>query len=204
MTAPLRASEPIIVAVALGARAYEIVIGRGQLATLGARIKVLRAAAKCVIVTDENVAQKHLAACQAALAAAGDRKFGHRGAGRRGLQELCDFRDGVRGDHCSAYRARRSGGRARRRRDRRSRRLRRGKRAARPRFRAGADHAAGASRFIGRRQDRHQFPPRQKSGRRLPSADFGGRRHRAARHVAATRISRRLRRGRQIRAARRR
>jgi len=70
MTAPLRASEPIIVPVALGARAYEIVIGRGQLATLGARIKVLRAAAKCVIVTDENVAQKHLAACQAALAAA--------------------------------------------------------------------------------------------------------------------------------------
>jgi 3-dehydroquinate synthase len=71
MTAPLRASEPIIVPVALGARAYEIVIGRGQLATLGARIKVLRAAAKCVIVTDENVARKHLAACQAALAAAG-------------------------------------------------------------------------------------------------------------------------------------
>jgi 3-dehydroquinate synthase len=71
MTAPLRASEPIIVPVALGARAYEIVIGRGQLATLGARIKVLRAAAKCVVVTDVNVAQKHLAACQDALAAAG-------------------------------------------------------------------------------------------------------------------------------------
>ena len=71
MTAPLRASEPIIVPVALGARAYEIVIGRGQLATLGARIKVLRAAAKCVVVTDENVAQKHLAVCQAALEAAG-------------------------------------------------------------------------------------------------------------------------------------
>ena len=71
MTAPLRASEPIIVPVALGARAYEIVIGRGQLATLGARIKVLRAAAKCLIVTDVNVAQKHLAACQAALAATG-------------------------------------------------------------------------------------------------------------------------------------
>jgi len=71
MTAPLRASEPIIVPVALGARAYELVIGRGQLATLGARIKALRAAAKCVVVTDENVAQKHLAACQAALEAAG-------------------------------------------------------------------------------------------------------------------------------------
>jgi 3-dehydroquinate synthase len=71
MTAPLRASEPIVVPVALGARAYEIVIGRGQLATLGARIKALRAAAKCVVVTDENVAQKHLAVCQAALEAAG-------------------------------------------------------------------------------------------------------------------------------------
>ena len=71
MTAPLRASEPIIVPVALGARAYEIVIGRGQLATLGARIKVLRTAAKCLVVTDENVAQKHLAPCQAALEVAG-------------------------------------------------------------------------------------------------------------------------------------
>ena len=36
MTAPLRQSEPIVVPVALGARAYDIVIGRGLLASLGA------------------------------------------------------------------------------------------------------------------------------------------------------------------------
>ena len=56
-----------------------------------------------------------------------------------------------------AHRAQRSGGCARRRRGRRSCRLRRGDRAARPRFRAGADDAAGAGRLFGRRQDRHQF-----------------------------------------------
>ena len=71
MTAPLRTNEPIFVPVALGARAYEIVIGRGQLATLGARIKVLRPGAKCAIVTDATVAKHHLAATQAALKAAG-------------------------------------------------------------------------------------------------------------------------------------
>jgi len=74
MTAPLRQgelAEPIFVPVALGARAYEIVIGRGQLPTLGARIAVLRPGAKCVIVTDATVAKHHLAATQAALKAAG-------------------------------------------------------------------------------------------------------------------------------------
>ena len=32
MTAPLRTNEPIVVQVALGTRAYDIVIGRGLLA----------------------------------------------------------------------------------------------------------------------------------------------------------------------------
>ena len=54
-------------------------------------------------------------------------------------------------------------------------------------YRAGADHAAGAGRFLGRRQDRHQFAPRQESGRRVPSADPGDRRHRAARHACRAR-----------------
>ncbi len=71
MTAPLRSGEPIIVPVALGARAYDIVIGRGVLSSLGARIKALRPSAKVAIVTDENVAQKHLAATEASLKAAG-------------------------------------------------------------------------------------------------------------------------------------
>ena len=71
MTAPLRSGEPIIVPVALGARASDIVIGRGVLSSLGARIKALRPSAKVAIVTDENVAQKHLAATEASLKAAG-------------------------------------------------------------------------------------------------------------------------------------
>jgi 3-dehydroquinate synthase len=71
MTAPLRTGEPIHVDVALGARSYEIVIGRGQLAALGHRVAMLRPGAKTAVITDENVAQHHLAATEAALAAAG-------------------------------------------------------------------------------------------------------------------------------------
>jgi 3-dehydroquinate synthase len=71
MTAPLRSGEPIVVPVALGERAYDIVIGRGLISSLGARIKALRPGAKAAIVTDENVAQKHLATAEAALKAAG-------------------------------------------------------------------------------------------------------------------------------------
>ena len=71
MTAPLRQSEPIVVPVALGARAYDIVIGRGLLASLGERINTLRPHARVVIVTDETVAARHLAAAEAALKAAG-------------------------------------------------------------------------------------------------------------------------------------
>ena len=71
MTAPLRHSEPTVVKVALGARAYDIVIGRGLIASLGERIKTLRAGAKCAIVTDDIVARHHLGAAEAALKAAG-------------------------------------------------------------------------------------------------------------------------------------
>ncbi len=71
MTAPLRAREPISVPVPLGDRAYDIVIGRGLLASLGQRIAKLRQGARTVIVTDETVASYHLAAAEAALASAG-------------------------------------------------------------------------------------------------------------------------------------
>jgi 3-dehydroquinate synthase len=71
MTAPLPSREPILVPVALGSRAYDIVIGRGGLDSLGARIKALRPGAKVVILTDANVAKHHLAATKAVLAAAG-------------------------------------------------------------------------------------------------------------------------------------
>ncbi|MBX9777337.1 MAG: 3-dehydroquinate synthase [Xanthobacteraceae bacterium] len=67
MTAPLRASDPIVVDVALGDRSYDIVIGRGQLASLGARIGRLRPGAKVAIVSDENVAPRHLDAAVAAV-----------------------------------------------------------------------------------------------------------------------------------------
>jgi 3-dehydroquinate synthase len=71
MTAPLRSGEPTVVQVALGARAYDIVIGRGLLASLGARIKALRGGARVALVTDEAVARHHLGAAEDSLNAAG-------------------------------------------------------------------------------------------------------------------------------------
>jgi 3-dehydroquinate synthase len=70
MTAPVR-SEPTVVNVALGARSYDIIIGRGMLASLGARIAALRPGAKAVIVTDDNVQRYHLEPAEAALRNAG-------------------------------------------------------------------------------------------------------------------------------------
>jgi 3-dehydroquinate synthase len=70
MTVPLR-SDPVTVKVALGPRGYDIAIGRGLLASLGARIAALRPGVKAAIVTDENVARHHLDAAEASLAAAG-------------------------------------------------------------------------------------------------------------------------------------
>jgi 3-dehydroquinate synthase len=71
VTAPLRPGDPIIVNVALGEHAYDIVIGRNQLAALGARVSVLKPGAKAAIVTDDTVAGLHLKAAEAALAAGG-------------------------------------------------------------------------------------------------------------------------------------
>jgi 3-dehydroquinate synthase len=71
MTMPLRAPEPIVVEVALGARSYDIVIGRGTLPSLGRRIAALRPGAKAAIVTDSTVARHHLAATETALALGG-------------------------------------------------------------------------------------------------------------------------------------
>jgi 3-dehydroquinate synthase len=69
MTAPLRAAEATAVRVDLGERSYDIAIGRGLLAALGARVAALRPGAAAAIVTDETVARHHLAAAEAALAA---------------------------------------------------------------------------------------------------------------------------------------
>ena len=88
MTAPLRSGDPITVKVALGDRAYDIVIGRGLIATLGERIAKLRPGCKVAIVTDETVARHHLAAAEAALDRRRHRRCRRQGAGRREQQEL--------------------------------------------------------------------------------------------------------------------
>ncbi len=71
MTAPLRPGDPISVPVDLDQRSYEIVIGRGQLSTLGQRIAALRPGCKVAIVSDETVAKHYLAAAAASIQAAG-------------------------------------------------------------------------------------------------------------------------------------
>ncbi len=71
MTAPLRLGDPITVNVALEGRAYDIVIGRGLLATLGRRIAALRPGCKVAIVSDETVAGHYLSAATDAACGAG-------------------------------------------------------------------------------------------------------------------------------------
>ena len=172
--------------------------------TLGPRIATLGPAARPRSSPTRPWRRTISTAAEAALAAAGIRTTpivvppGEATKSWRMLEEVCD-----RAARC-ADRAQRCRRCARRRRGRRPCGLRRRHRAARPRLRAGADHAAGASRFVRRRQDRDQLATRQESHRRVPSADPGHRRYRAARHAAEARLPRRLRRGREIRPARRR
>lgn len=71
MTAPLKHSDPVNVDVALGDRAYDIVIGRGVLASLGERVAALRPGVRTAIVTDRTVAKHWLEPAEASLAAAG-------------------------------------------------------------------------------------------------------------------------------------
>ena len=71
MTAPLKHSADINVDVALGDRAYDIVIGRGVLSSLGARVAALRPGVRTAIVTDRTVARHWLEPAERSLAAAG-------------------------------------------------------------------------------------------------------------------------------------
>jgi 3-dehydroquinate synthase len=71
MTAPLKHSDPVNVEVALGNRAYDIVIGRGVLASLGERVARLRPGVRTAIVTDRTVAKYWLEPAEASLAASG-------------------------------------------------------------------------------------------------------------------------------------
>src|SRR5215831_5576 len=70
MTALVR-DDAVVVPVSLGSRSYDIVIGRGVIATLGTRIAELRPDAKVFIVSDKNVATHAMAPTQTALKRAG-------------------------------------------------------------------------------------------------------------------------------------
>jgi shikimate kinase/3-dehydroquinate synthase len=67
-TAPPRIVE---VAVPLGARSYNILIGEGLVAGAGEHIARLAPDARCAVVTDSNVANAHLASLAGSLARAG-------------------------------------------------------------------------------------------------------------------------------------
>ena len=179
MTAPLRAGDPDRPSTSRSATAaYDIVIGRGLLGD--ARRADRGAAARrasVAIVTDETVAQHHLAAAEAALDAAGI--DAPRSSCRRAkAPRASPCSSGLRGAARGADRARRPRGRARRRRGRRPRRLRRrGVRAAsttcrsRPRcWPRSTPRSAARPRSIAARQE---------PDRRLPPAEPGARRHRA-------------------------
>ena len=71
MTAPLKHSDSVIVDVALENRAYDIVIGRGVLSSLGERVAALRPGVRTAIVTDRTVAKHWLEPAEASLTAAG-------------------------------------------------------------------------------------------------------------------------------------
>jgi len=71
MTAPLKQSDVTTISVALGERAYDIIIGRDLLASLGARVASLRPGVRTAIITDRTVAEHWLKATEASLHAAG-------------------------------------------------------------------------------------------------------------------------------------
>ncbi len=87
---------PASVRVDLDGRGYDIVIGRDLLAGLGGRLHALRPGAAAAIVTDERVAQHHLAAAVASLEDAGVRcaravvPAGEASKGFAVFQEVCD------------------------------------------------------------------------------------------------------------------
>jgi 3-dehydroquinate synthase len=70
-TSSARETPSTIVNVGLGERAYDIVIGRGVLRSLGERVSALRPGVRTAIVTDRSVAKHWLEAVETVLATAG-------------------------------------------------------------------------------------------------------------------------------------
>jgi 3-dehydroquinate synthase len=64
-------SEPVTVTVPLGVRAYDIRIGAGVIGHAGAEIAPLLRRPRVAVVTEERVAERHLADLEAGLGAAG-------------------------------------------------------------------------------------------------------------------------------------
>jgi 3-dehydroquinate synthase len=87
---------PTIVNVDLAGRPYDIAIGRGILAELGPRLSALRPGAAAAIVTDANVAEKHLAAATQSLDRAGIKSSsiviapGEKSKSIAGFEDVCD------------------------------------------------------------------------------------------------------------------
>ncbi|GAB5505565.1 MAG: 3-dehydroquinate synthase [Rhizobiaceae bacterium] len=71
MTTIVEPQEAQIVRVGRAERAYDLVIGHGLIAEAGQRIAAAFPGTRVAIVTDKNVAEKHLAALEASLGAAG-------------------------------------------------------------------------------------------------------------------------------------
>ena len=87
---------PILIDVALGARRYDLMIGRGLLSELGVLVAARRPHAAVALVSDTVVASHHLSAAQAALTAAGVRTTavviapGEGSKSWHGLETLCE------------------------------------------------------------------------------------------------------------------
>src|SRR6202022_826926 len=71
MTAPLKHTDPITVDVALGERAYDIVVGRDVLQSLGGRIAALRPGVRAAVVTERKGEKHWLEKTEASLCQAG-------------------------------------------------------------------------------------------------------------------------------------
>ena len=202
-SAPAEANASVrCVNVPLGERSYDVLIGPGLIAEAGRLIVARLGRGRCGVVTDENVARHHLAALEAELPAWAHRR----------LRQCCRPASRPRASAslrrcasaCSSWASNAAISSSRwavassaiwpdlPRHP-----------AARRALRANPDLAAGAGRQLRRRQDRHRHAARQEPHRRVSSTGARARRHRHAAHAAGARAARRLRRGGQVRPARR-